>query len=113
MKADGDLRFVQLGGRGIRDLVKVDDGFLVLGGPTGDSDQSELLYWWDGRDCVPGRGAPECVVTTLGRLPRLDGGRAEGMAVVDRTGDAWDMLFVFDGVAGGDPGIYLVRRPAR
>lgn len=107
------LRFVSLGGRGIRDLLKVDGGFLVLAGPVGDGEQSEAIYWWDGRDCVPGQDAPRCAVAALGELPRPSGARAEGMALVADRADAYELLVVFDGVAGGAPGVYRASKPQR
>jgi len=63
-----ELLFVQLDGRGIRDLVRLSDGFLVLAGAVGDSDQSTQLVYWDGRSCVAGAGAKPCVTKVLGEI---------------------------------------------
>ncbi len=111
------LLFLPLGGRGIRDLVKVSDGFLVLAGPVGDGDQSEALYWWNGEDCI--NGTPTgCELAMRGELVRRELkvkndlliGKAEGLAVVATSETAIDVLVVFDGVPGGAPGIYRVPR---
>jgi hypothetical protein len=49
-----ELLFVDLGGLGIRDLTKVRGGFLILAGPVGDGPGGYHLFFWDGRDCLPG-----------------------------------------------------------
>ncbi len=48
------MRYVQLDGRGIRDLARVPNGFLILAGPNGDEPLSYELYFWNGKDCFPG-----------------------------------------------------------
>lgn len=53
-------RFLDLGGRGIRDMAAVPGGeFLVLGGPVGDEPIAYQLYYWDGQDALPGTDAPD------------------------------------------------------
>lgn len=53
-------RFLDLGGRGIRDMTKIPGGgFLVLGGPVGDEPTPYQLYFWDGQDALPGKDAPD------------------------------------------------------
>ena len=42
-----DLLFVRLGGRGLRSLACVSDGFLNIAGPVGDGPGSYQLYHWD------------------------------------------------------------------
>jgi hypothetical protein len=106
------LLFVPLGGRGIRDLVKTTDGFLVLAGPVGDGDQSEAVYWWNGLDCVAGKDS-KCDVSLVGHVPRQGEGRAEGMAIVNTSSDAYEVLLVFDSADGGAPGIYRAPKPRR
>src|SRR5262245_60839271 len=51
---ESDLLYVNLGGRGIRDLTRARGGLLVLAGPVGDGPGSYQLYFWDGKDCLPG-----------------------------------------------------------
>jgi hypothetical protein len=48
-----ELRFVNLGGRGIRDIAAVKDGFLIIAGPVGEADETYELYYWNGKDCIP------------------------------------------------------------
>lgn len=104
------LLLLPLGGRGIRDIVRTGDGFLLLAGPVGDSDQSEAIYWWNGLDCLAGNDS-KGEVSLIGHVQRQSGGRAEGMAVVSAGGDAYELILVFDGVAGGSPGIYRAQKP--
>jgi Protein of unknown function (DUF3616) len=114
-----DLLFVVLGGRGIRDLVRVSGGFLVLAGALGDSDQSTQLVIWDGRSCVAGKDVPACVTKVLGEVPAVSGvdgdgaatvGRAEGVAVLEDSPASLRVLVVFDGVQGGAPTEYVIKR---
>jgi hypothetical protein len=46
---DARLRQLRLGdGQGVRDLAPLDNGFLILAGPTADGPGSYAVYWWDG-----------------------------------------------------------------
>src|SRR5690606_34364046 len=90
-----DLRFIQLGGRGIRDLTAVSDGFLVIGGPIGDGEGTYELYWWDGEDQIPGAGAPQGKVLRLGTLS--SSAKAEGITVLSETDTTYEVLVVYDG----------------
>jgi len=91
------LKFVPLDGRGIRDLVAVDDGFLILAGPVGDGDASCRFYWWNGGDCIPGKDRSEGQVTLLGAVPDAAGVKPEGMCLISEDRDAWRLLMVCDG----------------
>ncbi len=43
------LHGLQIGdGQGVRDLARLDDGFLVLAGPSADGPGRYAVYWWDG-----------------------------------------------------------------
>lgn len=114
-----DLLFVSLGGRGIRDLARVSSGLLVLAGAVGDSDQSTQLVFWDGRSCVAGKDVPACTTKVLGEIASVSGvdgdgnpafGRAEGVAVLEDAPGHLRVLIVFDGVQGGAPTEFVVRR---
>ncbi len=106
--------FVNLQGRGIRELVAVDDGFLILGGPVGDSDLSYRLYHWDGKDCLPGQraqGEPtrgRCLL--LGTVPSPPGGKPEGFAVMDFSKTAYRLLVIYDGIQRARPLLFKVGR---
>jgi len=108
---DHEILFVDLGGRGVRDLATVDDGILILAGPVGDGPGSYQLYLWDGRDMVPGTGAPTSVkdpgLRLLGDLPDptpLDGShpKAEGLAIMEAKDKPWEVLVVYDGLNDGN-----------
>jgi hypothetical protein len=101
-----DLRYVPLDGLGIRELAPVSDGFLVIAGPVGDAPLPCRLYHWDGRDGLPGKDAPASQVTLLGEFPRIDDGKAEGMAVLAETATDYRLLVVFDGAKEGGPTVF-------
>ncbi len=103
------LRFLDLGGQGIRELQKVEGGFLVLGGPAGDASGVFTLYWWDGRDQIPGTDLPKGGVVRLGNFPKREG-KPEGFAVLGNGSPPWELLVVFDGIRGGAPERFRVTR---
>lgn len=105
----GELRFVDLEGRGIRDLERVEDGFLILAGPVGDIDAGYRLYWWNGLDGVPGTdGSGE--LRPLGTLPIPADGKAEGLALERETADAYIVLVICDGLKDGGPRRFRVPK---
>ena len=100
---DHELLFVNLDGYGIRDITRVADGFLIVAGPVGDGPGGYSVYYWDGHDVVPGRARDEPVghLTRLGELQAPQGGKAEGITVLQEDAAAFECLVVFDGVAAG------------
>ena len=112
---DAALRFVNLGGRGFRDLVRVKKGFLILAGPVGDGPGSFRLYFWDGGDCLPGARAdgdePAGRVELLCKVPAEAGEKPEGLAVLDESKAAYELLVVYDGAKDGGATRFRVRRP--
>ena len=48
--AHNRVLYVKLQGRGVRDMVAVKEGFLILAGPVGDGAQSYQIYLWNGRN---------------------------------------------------------------
>jgi Protein of unknown function (DUF3616) len=96
--------FISMGGLGVRDLVRVKNGFLVLAGPMGDGPGAYQLWHWDGRDCLPGkRAAGEIAgsVKLLGDVPMLGDEKAEGIALLNETDSKYEVLMVFDGLDNG------------
>src|SRR5262249_1652810 len=69
-ESGSEIRYVQLGGRGIRDMVRVADGFLIIAGPVGDADISFKLVHWNGKDMIPGTDRRPKPVSDLCELPR-------------------------------------------
>jgi len=104
------MRYVVLGGRGIRGMAEVSDGILLIGGPVGDGTASYELYHWDGNDMVPGRergGEPLGRLKPLGTITPPPGGKAEGITVLAEHPDTYELLIAYDGVA--DSGQVLER----
>jgi len=104
------LRYVNLGGRGIRDITKVNGGFLIIGGPVGDMGSYEL-YFWTGLDDITGVENPEGQITRLGEIPVPDGAKAEGIAVKEETGTEYEIIVVYDGAESGAPTLFRVHKP--
>ena len=97
-----ELRYVQLGGRGIRDIVAVRDGFLILAGPMGDAELSFQIYHWDGTSGLPHREG-NSRARLIDALPSGPKHRPEGLVVTRETDKTTELIVLHDGVAGGDP----------
>ena len=120
--AEPELLFVNLGGRGVRDLARVGGGLLILAGPVGDGPGSYQLYLWDGQDGVPGTDAHTSTINPGLRLigdlpiPHSDGNghetpaKAEGMALIEETSHHWKILVVFDGLKDGHATRFRVEK---
>lgn len=110
--------YVNLCGKGIRDLVAVQRGFLILAGPVGDGDAGYSLYRWDGRDVIPGKDHPDRpgVLEHLDDLPKVTqggaSGKAEGLAVLREDDNTFELLVVFDGLKDGGARRYRATKRA-
>lgn len=109
----GELLFVDLGGRGIRDMTPVADGFLLLAGPPAAGGRSFELFYWTGDDDLPGRGRPVRTVVSLGTIRSPKGSRAEALTILQSNGSCHDLLIMFDGIAGGGPVVEHICLPGR
>lgn len=108
-----ELLFLTLGGLGCRDMVRVADGFLVLAGPVGEGPPIFRVYFWDGKDCVPGNDRPAAdtgKTELLGEAPPPVNAKPEGMALLSENGNTYDVLIVSDGVTNGAPTRYRIVR---
>lgn len=120
-----ELRFVNLGGNGIRDITKVEGGFLILTGPVGDGLGPYQLYFWDGKDCIPGNDKTEhAELTCLVDIPideETDEGadeedeekptpKAEGITVLEESASDYTVLVVYDGVKNGRPTLFKIDK---
>lgn len=92
-----ELLFLDLGGRGIRDLAAIDNGMLVLAGPVGDGDGSYELFHWNGKDCVAGEGSPGGKTIHLGTIGGTAHAKPEGIAVLEQTAADVKLLVIRDG----------------
>ena len=106
-----DIRFVNLDGRGIRDMTKVADGFLLIGGPVAELGTFEL-YHWNGQDAVTGTDRKVRPVVRLGEIPTTGGAKPEGILVVDDAAGYYDILIVYDSAKKGDPTVFRALKPA-
>jgi hypothetical protein len=107
----GQLLLVDLGGRGIRGMTPVGDGFFLLAGPAAKGGGSYVLFHWTGADGLPGRDRPVPATVLLGSIEAPKGSRAEALTVLRSEGSCHDLLIVFDGIAGGDPQVERVCLP--
>ena len=111
-KSDYELRFVNLGGNGIRDLCKVEGGFLIIAGPVGDGEGPYQLYFWDGSDSVPGIDKQkETPISLLGEIPTAEGAKAEGITVMEETSSSYKFIIVYDGLRNGGATLFQVKKP--
>ena len=105
-----ELRFVQLGGRGIRSMARVEEGFLLVARSDEGPRNSFGIFLWDGRDQLPGRDVSPTPVRLLAELPP-GSGAPEGLAVLEENEQGYQVLVVYDGVAGGNPVQVTLPRP--
>lgn len=104
-----DLRYVNLDGNGIRDLVAVDDGFLILADATGENADHYQVYFWDGSDGASKSGTLPSV-KFLSEIPTKKNTRAEGITVLTETASSYQILVVYDGVSEGNPTIFDIQK---
>ncbi len=76
-------------GRGIRDLVRARDGFLLISDQATNDKASDgfVLYYWQG---------PDGKLTQIGKVPGTSG-RPEGLSVLEEPAYKVTLLVVFDG----------------
>src|SRR6266545_1315243 len=105
-----DVIYVQLDGRGIRDITAVKDGFLILAGPLGDGDFSYRVYFWNGFDQLSastGAAKPQ----RIAEFSDLGDAKPEGLAVLDAQGKKYQVLVVCDGLPKGGATRWRLSRP--
>lgn len=86
---DYKLQFVRLDGQGIRDLAALEEGFLLIAGPVNDAPGPFRMWWWDGKDQIPGKGRRVRPARMLGEISTPSGAKAEGLTLVaQRDGNA-------------------------
>ena len=113
-----EVRWVNLGGLGIRDITAVSNGFLILAGPVGDGRPDYRIFFWDGEDAISGKDKPKvAVIRDLlevelpkpGTTEKFDA-KAEGLAVLSEGPEKYDVLLVFDGPENGRPSRLTVEK---
>lgn len=90
------LRFVRLDGQGIRDMVAVGAGFVIVSGPVNDAPGPYRLWWWDGKDQIPGKDRRIEAAVLLGAVSTPGGAKAEGLALLAETPEGADILLVYE-----------------
>jgi hypothetical protein len=97
-------------GRGVRDLVAFETGFLVLAGPENDPEDGKVddgdyaIYWWDGAGPAKLLGLLE----SFGKKVK-----PEALVPLDRTDHKLRVLLLFDGPVEGEPRPVKVDAPPR
>lgn len=106
------LRRVRLGkGLGIRELVALKSGFLIIAGNAGsepsekyadaedyEKDRGFEMFAWDGQSSEARR---------IGVIPNVPG-KAEAMTVLEESEDDVTVLMLFDGPKRGRPSVYRI-----
>jgi len=98
------LLYVNLGGRGIRDMTHVSNGFIIVAGPVGDGPASYQLYHWDGKDVIEGKNrTPKDIgkVKLLGEIRPPKNGKVEGVVVLEENDASYEIIIVYDGIKNG------------
>ena len=109
-----DTYYLSLGGRGIRGMSEMDrqeDGYLVLAGPVGDEPTPYVLYHWNGEDTVPEIDTLEAEknVTELCQIPAPEGepaAKAEGVQFLREGNGRVEFLVVYDSAINGAPTVF-------
>ncbi len=98
-ESQSPLLFVDLGGRGVRDMTEGPGGSIfILAGPNGNEDQAFAIYQWDGKDQIGGDGhkVEPHKLCELGHFK--PSGKPEGIAYIGRAdGGGERFLLVYDG----------------
>ena len=104
--------------RGIRDMVAVKTGFLLLAGPD-DSPAHQnagwVVAWWDGQSAAAGRTVQPKILAALD-LSRVKLGKCdkelkpEAMTVLEETPAAYKLLVLSDGMCDGGPLAFTLAR---
>ncbi len=111
-----ELLWVRLDGLGVRGMVAIREGFWLLAGPVGDGDPAVRLYFWDGKNCLPGKDLPPCRIALWGTIPSppdRSGAKAEGITVLLELEQSYEVLVVYDGAPSGTPTRFRVRKPGQ
>ena len=100
--------FLNLNGNGVRDLVAIEEGFLVLSGPMGDGNTPYQLYLWNGQDMLPGVKNTDKHLKYLGSFKTPNGAKPEGITVLSRNKNSLQIILVSDSVKNGGAAIYKI-----
>ena len=103
--------------RGIRDMVAVEDGFLLLAGPDdGKASQGVpwTINWWDGQGNTASAAVPRRLATldlSAVALRACDTElKPEALAVLEQTAQNYRVVVLSDGMCDGGPLTFTVPR---
>ena len=102
--------------RGIRDMVAVQDGILILAGPDDSPSSSQAgwtIAWWDGTSTTATVKPKVLAALDLGAVePRACDKeiKPEAVAVLEETSRAYKLLVLSDGMCDGGPLVFDVAR---
>ena len=113
-KNESELLFLDLGGRGIRDLCRVEpQQFLILAGPVGDEPTSYQVFSWDGKDHLEGKDFPDADgLTQIGEIPRhadYKEAKPEGIEVLSKKKGEVECVVVYDSAPVGAPIVFRLN----
>jgi hypothetical protein len=106
---EAELKTLDLAGRGVRDLVAFDQGFLILAGPAGETEGmtgNYAVYFWDG----------DGERKKLAELPKFAAkddkqAKPEALLPLDRSSGKLRILVLFDGPKEGAPRAFEIMSP--
>ena len=104
-----ELRYVNLDGNSIRDLVAVKEGFLILADDRGEDSRDFQVYFWDGKNNQPGIESGS-IIKVLSKISTKKNTRAEGLTILQETATKYRILVVYDGVKKGNPTILEIGK---
>ncbi|MDB5779674.1 MAG: hypothetical protein JWP93_2039 [Polaromonas sp.] len=104
--------------RGIRDMVAVKTGFLLLAGPDDSPAHHNagwVVAWWDGQSAAEGRVVQPKILAALDlsrvELRKCDKElKPEAMTVLEETPAAYRLLVLSDGLCDGGPLAFTLAR---
>lgn len=105
--------------RGIRDMVAVSDGLLLLAGPDDDAASKRVdwaVFWWDTHAAPSGQAlvVPKHLATLdLSQVklqPCDETLKPEAVTVLEETARAYKLLVLSDGLCDGGPMVFSVPR---
>lgn len=116
-KVHASLTPLQVGaGRGIRDMVAVAHGFLVLAGPDDEPTHGNAgwtVLWWDGQPSTATVTPRTLASLDLSHIPlrRCDKEtKPEAITVLAETAQAYQLLVLSDGMCDGGPMRFNVEK---
>jgi hypothetical protein len=103
--------------RGIRDMVAVSDGLLLLAGPDDDDASRSAgweVFWWDGKpgqDVVQPRLLATLDLSPVKLRPCDETLKPEAITVLEEAPKAYKLLVLSDGMCDGGAMVFSIPKP--